>query len=226
MEAIEAEAADALRRAGRSWDSLRILAVSKFRRMEEIEALCSLGQKMLGENRVEEILRKKPLLQKSTPDLRWHLIGSLQRRKVKSVVGQVELIQSLDRLSLAYELEKRAAELGTVVSVLLQLNGSEEVQKHGFAPTELERAYLEIRTLPHLKICGLMTMAENTENQARRRAAFRRCRELFTLLKEEERRRSVEESPFTILSMGMSGDFAEAIEEGATMVRIGSRIFE
>jgi pyridoxal phosphate enzyme (YggS family) len=218
IEQIKEEIEKACLKVGRNPNEVRLLAVSKTFPVEIIKEAYNAGQCLFGENRVQELCTKTPLL---PADIEWHLIGTLQRNKVKNVLGKVALIHSVDSVSLAREIDKRAARKNLMVDVLLQVNVAGEKTKHGFIPEEVKSKVKEICKLPRIKIKGLMTMAPFTENPEEVRPIFR---ELRTLAESIEKLQ-LPEVQMKELSMGMSNDFRVAIEEGATLVRIGSRIF-
>ena len=194
---------------------VRIVAVTKTHGPEAVRAALAAGLEDVGENRVQEALAKQAELQ-DLP-VRWHLIGSLQRNKARLAVGRFALIHSVDRLELAEELAKRVPP-GTRQAILVEANCSGEPQKGGVEPEGFEPLLEKIRALPALELRGLMTMAELTEDEGVQRAAFRRLRAL-----QDRGRTAGFELPE--LSMGMSGDFTVAVEEGATMVRLGTLLF-
>lgn len=196
--------------AGRNLADLRLVAVSKTQSAEAIETLYDAGQRDFGENRVQEALEKQLVCPK---DVRWHLIGSLQRKKVPKVIGRFALIHSVDSAELAEKIASCSAQQGLQTSVLLQVNCSGEESKHGLAPGDWERVLPEITQLAGLSVQGLMTMAPLTDDEALIRACFRQLRELRDAWGLSE------------LSMGMSNDFRIAIEEGATLLRIGRALF-
>lgn len=202
------------RRAG--WTHpVRIVAVTKTHGPEAVRAAARAGIDAVGENRVQEALAKQDAV--GPIDLEWHLIGTLQRNKVRQITGRFALIHSVDREELAVELDRRQPP-GRRQPVLVQVNCSEEAQKGGVAPAELPALLDRIAALPGLELRGLMTLAELTDEAARQRQAFRRLR---TLREEAEARGH----RLPELSMGMSGDFGVAVEEGATMVRLGTVLF-
>ena len=186
-----------------------LVAVSKTKPVEDIMALYELGQRDFGENYVQELVDKAALL---PDDIRWHFIGHLQTNKVKYIVPLVQLIQGVDSLKLLKEINKQAEKSGKVVDCLLQVYIASEETKFGLNRQELEEALGEATQLKHVAIRGLMGMASFTASEDQLRAEFRNLRSLF-------------HPPLSILSMGMSADYALAIEEGSTMVRIGSRLF-
>lgn len=194
---------------------VRIVAVTKTHGPEAVQAAVDAGLTLIGENKVQEALTK----QAATHHLpvEWHLIGSLQRNKVRQVVGHFALIHSIDRLDLAEEFQKRVP-AGAKQAVLLQVNCSGEPQKGGVEPEACLRLLDEIRTLDRLEVQGLMTMAEFSDDASVQRAAFRRLRDL-----RDAGGRAGHHLPE--LSMGMSGDHRVAIEEGATLLRLGTFLF-
>lgn len=215
---IKNEINNICRRCGRNPDEVRVVAVSKTVSPEIIKESYQAGQAIFGENRVQEWLGKKDQL---PPDIEWHLIGTLQRNKVKYVIGGVSLIHSVDSLALAREISKEAGKKKALVPVLLQVNISREASKHGFHKELLLESLEEIASLPGIKIRGLMTIAPLADDQEKTRPVFRALR----LLAEEIAAKKVAGVDMRELSMGMSDDYVVAVEEGATLLRIGSRIF-
>jgi PLP dependent protein len=205
----------ARRQAARGWrHQVRIIGVTKTHGPEAVRAALAAGLYDIGENRVQEALQK----QDATSGLRieWHLIGTLQRNKARNAVGRFSLIHSVDRIDLARELDRRGA--GAPQDVLVQVNCSDEPQKGGVSPAGLPALLDELRQLHGLRVRGLMTMSALTEDQAEQRRAFALLREL---------RDASERQGHTLpeLSMGMSGDYPIAVEEGATMIRLGTVLF-
>jgi pyridoxal phosphate enzyme (YggS family) len=193
---------------------VRIIAVTKTHGPEAVKAALAAGLHDIGENRVQDALQK----QEATSELRmeWHLIGTLQRNKARSAVGRFCLIHSVDRSELARELDRRGS--GAPQDVLVQVNCSDEPQKGGVSPTGLPMLLDELRPLGNVRVRGLMTMSALTEDHAEQRRAFALLREL---------RDASERQGHTLpeLSMGMSGDYPIAVEEGATMIRLGTVLF-
>jgi PLP dependent protein len=210
LERVRERVARAAERAGRTPDDVLLIGVSKVVEVERIRAALAAGLGALGENRVQEAKAKVAELGRPVP---WHLIGHLQTNKVKDALPLFDLIQSLDRLELAQELERRAAAQGRVVEALLQVNVASEASKGGFAPDAVGEALDTIGTLSHVRVRGLMAIPPEVERAEDSRPWFRRLREMADKHGLRER------------SMGMSGDFEVAIEEGATMVRVGTAIF-
>ncbi|MEG7334218.1 YggS family pyridoxal phosphate-dependent enzyme [Bacillus sp. 0102A] len=205
---------EACNRSGRSSDEVTVIAVTKYVSPERAQEAVDAGITCLGENRDTELLRKQEII-KGNPE--WHFIGSLQSRKAKAVVNAVSYIHSLDRLSLAKEIEKRAE--GTV-KCFVQVNTSLEPSKHGMKKEEVIPFIQELSGFEHIVVAGLMTMAPLTDEQDQVRSCFRSLRELCHQVQELKQ----PNAPCTELSMGMSNDFEIAIEEGATYIRIGSSL--
>ena len=207
----------ARRQAAGGWTHpVTIVAVTKGFGLDAVAAARAAGLTDLGENRVQEALQKI-----DTPAGRgatWHLIGHLQRNKAKHVPGRFALVHSLDSLALAAELDKRAAAQGVRVRALLQVNVAEEAQKAGCSPAEAPELAKQLAALPHLALEGLMTIAPFTDDVTVQRHAFRGLRELRDRLQEDG-------LWLPTLSMGMSADYGTAIEEGATVIRLGTVLF-
>lgn len=240
---VKARVAGAARRAGRGEHDVLLIAVSKYAEPDQIRELVSLGHRDFGENRAANLLQRAAqtgeFLQRgkalagvvgpgaSMPDtLRWHMIGRLQRNKVKKVVEASRLIHSMDSLRLAEEIQAIAARRERPVDVLLQINCSDEPQKGGVALPASAHLAEQVETMVGVRLRGVMTMAAQCASESDLRRTFERCRECFS----EIQRRGVgadRRGPegFNILSMGMSDDFEIAIEEGANMVRVGTAIF-
>lgn len=205
------------RQAAGGWSHpVRIIAVTKGHGPETVRAAAAAGLEAVGENRVQEALAKQEACREVAVD--WHLIGTLQRNKVRQVVGRFAMIQSVDRLELAQELARRVP-TGTVQPVLVQVNCSGEAQKGGVAPGELAALLEAIRPFPSLDVRGLMTMAAFSDDVALQHRTFARLRTLRDAMQGGEGHTLPE------LSMGMSSDYPAAVEEGATMVRLGTVLF-
>ncbi|MDR1516743.1 MAG: YggS family pyridoxal phosphate-dependent enzyme [Dysgonamonadaceae bacterium] len=201
--------------------NVRLVAVSKFHPASRIREAYDTGQRVFGENRVQELVEKQPQL---PPDAEWHFIGSLQRNKVKLIVPFIACIHSLDSERLMLEIERQAAEINRVVPCLLELHVAQEESKSGFLPDECRKFLAEgrWRDCPHIRISGIMGMATFTDDETQIRKEFRLLKSLF----EEFKADYFAESPsFKEISMGMSDDYPIAVEEGSTMLRIGSLIF-
>lgn len=228
--------ADAARRAGRPKNDIVLVAVTKNAAMDDLRELMQLGHADFGENRVPNLLqraaqieeflqRRRQLTAGRAVDLprqvRWHMIGHLQRNKVRKLIGQVRLIHSVDSLRLAEEIQSAAARQEEPVEVLVQANVAGEKQKFGIAPPAVRHLLDQIDTMMNLRARGLMCMAPLADDPEAARPVFERARELF----DDLRRSGAGGDRFDILSMGMTGDFEVAIECGANVVRVGTAIF-
>ncbi len=216
---IHQEMANACEKAGRSLQDVRLLAVTKTVDAERINAAIAAGVKQIGENRVQEFLKKKDDL--NLEGVEAHLIGHLQTNKVRQIVGQVQMIQSVDSIRLAQAIDKRSRELGIVTPVLVEVNIGGEEAKSGIAPIELEQLLEELAPLEGIHVNGLMTVPPILEKEAEKRRIFSKMYQLFIDIKAKK----LDNIDMQELSMGMSGDYREAILEGSTIVRIGSAIF-
>ena len=208
---------EAARERSKYGQNVRLVAVTKFHPLSAMEEALRAGATDVGENRVQEMEEKHARL---TLPATWHLLGHLQKNKVKKAVAMADLIQSCDSISIMEEIDKRAAEIGKVQDILLEFNISGEESKTGFAPGDLEAAAKAARGLSHVRVVGLMCMAPIEEDAEKTRPVFREGRALWEKLKEY-----FPEKQITVLSMGMTQDFETAIEEGSTMVRVGTAIF-
>lgn len=198
-------------------DQVNVIAVTKYVDVATTEALVKTGIQHIGENRVDKFLEKYQALKDY--DLTWHLIGSLQRRKVKDVINLVDYFHALDSVKLAQEIQKRAEH---PIKCFLQVNISGEESKHGFAPDELDDVLAEIAQLDKIEIVGLMTMAPFEASQEELQYIFSKTHQLQKQLEKKQ----LKNMPFSELSMGMSRDFEVAIANGATYVRIGTSFFK
>lgn len=208
----------AAERAGRRPEEVKLIAVTKNVPVEAIRAALAAGVRAVGENRVQEAQQKVAVLGKG---VEWHFIGHLQTNKVKYLVDWADLIHSLDRLRLAEELEKQGARTGRKWDVLVQVNLTGEASKFGLAPQEVRPFLEKVVAFPHLRVVGLMTIGPLTHDPEETRPVFRRLREFAAELAAE----GWPGVKMEHLSMGMSSDFEVAVEEGATMVRVGTAIF-
>ena len=211
--------AEAKKRAGRS-RQITLVAVTKSASDEELLALCALGVADVGENRPQALARRGQLLGAAGYFPRLHEIGNLQENKVRAIADNVFLIHSLDRVALAEEIEKQAAKRDKTISVLVEINSAREAQKGGVLPEDALDFCERVTGFPHLRLCGMMTMGPVLSDPE----AYRPYFSLTKKLCDEAARRFSISSP--VLSMGMSDSFEVAIEEGATLVRIGRRLFE
>lgn len=199
--------------------SVTLVAVTKTRMPEEIAEVLNAGQTILGENRVQELKDKYPFV---SDQAQWHLIGHLQHNKVKYIVDKVTLIHSLESDKLAEEIDRRAQMEHKIMEVLVQVNIANEESKYGLAKAEVVPFLQRVAQLPGLRVKGLMNIAPHYEDVEQVRPIFKQMYQLFN----EIRKMELPNIDMEILSMGMSGDFVIAVEEGANMVRIGSRIFK
>ena len=213
---IQQRIADAGARARRQPDSVTLLAVTKGQPPEAVNEAARLGLTLFGENKVQEAKAKIPLC---SGKLRWQMIGHLQSNKCRDAVELFGMIQSVDSLALAQEISKRAAQSGRTMPILLEVNAVGEASKFGYRPEQLLADLAQINTLPRIEVHGLMTVPPWSAVAENVRPVFRQLREL------KERCEAILGAPLPHLSMGMSGDFEVAIEEGATMVRIGTALF-
>lgn len=208
----------ACRRCGRDPRSVRLVAVSKTHPSTSVEEAAGAGQEIFGENYVQEFAAKADVV---TVPVQWHFIGSLQSNKVKYLAGRVAMIHSVDRLSLAEELDRQWGKLGRTLEILIEINLGDEGSKGGTSASAAIELVQSIAALPHLKICGLMALPPYLEDAEAVRPYFRRLRELASRIEAS----AIPGVVMRELSMGMSHDFEVAIEEGATQVRVGTAIF-
>ena len=205
-------------RAGRRPEEVTLIAVSKTKPVPMLEEAYAAGTRDFGENKVQEILAKKPELPQ---DIRWHMIGHLQRNKVSQVIGNAVMIHSVDSLRLARQIEAEAAKKEVDVDLLLEVNVAREESKYGFMLEEVEDAVMAIKDFPHVHIKGLMTIAPFVDNPEENRGIFKKLFEFAV----DIGRKNIDNVTMGVLSMGMTGDYEVAVEEGATMVRVGTGIF-
>ena len=205
-------------RAGRDPGDVTLIAVSKTKPVELLREAYDLGTRVFGENKVQEIVEKYEALPK---DIHWHMIGHLQRNKVKYIIDKVDLIHSVDSVRLAETIEKEAAKHDLTANILLEVNVAEEESKFGLKVDEVEQVVDEIAKFSHIKVCGLMTIAPFVENPEENRPYFRRLCNLSVDIGGK----NVDNVTMSILSMGMTNDYEVAVEEGATMVRVGTGLF-
>lgn len=209
---------EACDKSGRNIHEVTLIAVSKTKPLSDIEELIEHGVMVYGENKVQELVEKYENVSKPVS---WHLIGHLQTNKVKYIVDKVELIHSVDSLRLAKEIEKEAAKKNIICNVLIEVNIAGEDTKFGVSRLEAIPLVEEISTLPHVRIKGLMTIAPFVENAEDNRVHFRNLHQLLLDIKSK----NIDNVDMSILSMGMTNDYMIAVEEGATMVRVGTGIF-
>lgn len=218
IESVEERISGACRRAGRDRSEVNLICVTKTKPEEMLREAYEAGQRDFGENKVQEIVRKKPAL---PDDIRWHMIGHLQRNKVKQLIGQTVMIHSVDSFRLAEAISAEAVKAGIVIPVLIEVNMADEETKFGVSPREALQLITDASELKGIKIEGLMTIAPYTEDPESNRPYFAGLRELAVDIGQK----CIDNVSMGVLSMGMTGDFEVAIEEGATHIRVGTGIF-
>ena len=217
-DAVEARVQKACERSGRDRAAVTLIAVSKTKPLAMLREAYDFGVRQFGENKVQELNEKIPAL---PSDIHWHMIGHLQRNKVKYIVGAVDLIHSVDSVRLAEEISKQAVKKDVTCDILIEVNMAQEETKFGLFRDEVLQMVRECSALPNLRIRGLMTIAPNVDQAEDNRKYFRAIRELSVDITTE----NIDNVSMDFLSMGMTGDFEVAIEEGATHVRVGTAIF-
>ena len=234
LKSVKERIAGACDKAGRDPSGVKLIAVTKYVGLDVVKHMVDLGFSDLGESRVQELCKRAGMVNEllsrrprdpaagAVPRPRWHMVGHLQRNKVKQVVPWVDMIQSVDSLRLAEEIDTQAGKIDRVIDVLLQVNTSGEPQKHGVAVGAATHLAEHIAPLPHLNLCGLMAMAPLVEDRGIIYDSFVRCQELYDEIVHEVRLGE----QFRHLSLGMSTDFEIGIAVGATIVRIGSALFK
>ena len=218
LQEVEKRIQEACARAGRDRSEVTLVSVSKTKPVEMLQEAYDLGVRVFGENKVQEIRDKYDALPK---DIEWHMIGHLQTNKVKYIVDKVKLIHSVDSLRLAEIIEKEAEKHNRSVDILLEVNVAEETSKFGLKTVEVIPFAEKIAQFPHINMRGLMTIAPFVDDPEKNRTIFRDLHKLYVDIKEK----NIDNGTVSILSMGMTNDYEVAIEEGATMVRIGTGIF-
>ena len=202
-------------------EKAKLVAVSKYRSIDELEQLYDSGLREFGENRVQELLEKYPHFEGR---VKWHLIGTLQKNKVKYIIDKVVLIHSVDSVALAKEINSHAVKHSLVMPILLQVNYAKEESKHGFNEEDVEEALIEISKLSNVRVDGIMVMAPNVDDEEFLSTFFIKIRNNFDNLMQKFNK--YDTINISILSMGMSGDFEIALQNGSNMVRVGSALFE
>ena len=215
---VEARIKAACERAGRRREEVTLIAVSKTKPVRDIYEVMETGIKDFGENKVQEMCDKMEMIQQP---LNWHMIGHLQRNKVKYIVDKATLIHSVDSLRLAQQISQEAQKKSVESNILIEVNVAEEESKFGLSTEEVIQMVEEISKLPSVHIKGLMTVAPFTDNPEENRPYFRNLKQLAVDIAEK----NIDNVTMSVLSMGMTGDYEVAIEEGATMVRVGTGIF-
>jgi len=215
---VEEEIVKACNRSNRNRNEVTLIAVSKTKPVETLQEAYNLGVRVFGENKVQELVDKYDTLPN---DIHWHMIGHLQRNKVKYIIDKVDYIHSLESVRLAEAIEKEAAKHNIIIRVLIEVNVAGEESKFGLTPEEVPAFVEEISKFPHLKVMGLMTIAPFVENPEENRPVFKALKKLSVDIAAK----NIDNVSMNVLSMGMTNDYQIAIEEGATMVRVGTGIF-
>ena len=218
LEEVEEKIAKACERAGRAREEVTLIAVSKTKPVEMLQEIYDEGIRDFGENKVQEMCDKMEVLPEN---IKWHMIGHLQRNKVKYIAGKVELIHSVDSIRLAKQISDEAQKQSIEIPVLLEVNVAREESKFGFFTEETEDACREISKMPGIRVKGLMTSAPFVENAEDNRKYFKKLYELAVDIQSK----NIDNISMRELSMGMTGDYVVAVEEGATIVRVGTGIF-
>ena len=218
IEKVQKNIKQSCRTAGRAETEVTLIAVSKTKPVPMLMDAYECGCRHFGENKVQELVAKYEVMPK---DIHWHMIGHLQRKKVKYIIDKVSLIHSVDSMRLAEEISREASKRGIEVSVLIEVNAAEEESKYGVSVQETLPLIQEIASLPGIHIKGLMTIAPYVENSEENRPYFKIMQQLAVDIS----RKNIDNVSMNILSMGMTGDYMTAVEEGATCVRVGTGIF-
>ena len=217
-EQVVANVKKACERSGRNFQDITIVAVSKTKPLSDVEELLSHGVMEFGENKVQEMVDKYEHVSKP---VHWHLIGHLQTNKVKYIVDKVCMIHSVDSLNLAKTIEKEAAKHDVTVKILIEVNVAQEETKFGLSCDEVLPLIQEIKDFPHIRVKGLMTIAPFVDDPEDNRVYFRKLKDLSLDIQSK----SIDNIDMSVLSMGMTNDYEVAVEEGATLVRVGTGIF-
>lgn len=218
IKSIREKIDNAAQKAGRDPKDVLLLAVSKTVDVPRIKAAVAEGLDELGENHVQEIMEKyEPM----GPDVKWHMIGHLQTNKVKYIIDKVKLIHSVESLKLAEEINKQAKKHGLVMDILVEINMAKEESKYGIMPEDAPAFIESLSSLENIRVRGLMTVAPNVENGEENRVYFRNMKKLLVDINAK----NINNINMDVLSMGMTGDYITAVEEGATIVRVGTGIF-
>lgn len=209
---------DACKKVGRDVSEVTLITVSKTKPLSDLRIAYEEGSRDFGENKVQELISK---IDEMPSDVKWHLIGHLQRNKVKYIAGKVAMIHSVDSYRLAEEINVQAKKNSCVIPILIEINIAGEDTKFGIKPEEAEELIREISELENVKVSGLMTIAPNVANPEENRAYFKAMKDLFVDISSK----NIDNVEMKVLSMGMTNDYTVAVEEGATMIRVGTGIF-
>lgn len=218
LQCVEEKICRACDRSGRSRKEVTLIAVSKTKPIEDLKEAYAHGARCFGENKVQEITEKYPQMPE---DVKWHMIGHLQRNKIKYIIDKVSLIHSVDSLRLAEAIQAEAAKHQVIMPILIEVNVAEEESKFGLSVEETLPLIEQVSTMENLRVQGLMTIAPYVDDPEENRWVFQRLRKLSVDIS----RKNINNVNMCVLSMGMTGDYEVAIEEGATMVRVGTGIF-
>jgi len=218
LKTVESNIVRACERSGRNRADVTLIAVSKTKPVEQMEEAMAAGMRTFGENKVQEIIKKQPYF---PDDVDWHMIGHLQRNKVRQIAGKVAMIHSVDSLRLAEQIQKEYEAIGKVAKILIEVNIAREETKFGLMPEETEAVIREAAKMGNIEVRGLMTIAPYVEDPQENRVHFCNLRKLLVYINSK----NIDNVNMTELSMGMTGDYEIAIEEGATFVRVGTGIF-
>lgn len=217
-EQVKENIKNACDKAKRNIEEVTLIAVSKTKPLEMLKEAYEAGARDFGENKVQELVDKIPNM---PDDIRWHMIGHLQRNKVKYIVDKVYMIHSVDSLRLAEEISKEAVKNNVVVKILIEVNVAQEESKFGLSTDQVEELLLQIKDLPGISVQGLMTIAPYVDDPEENREVFQKLKQLSVDIKAK----NIDNINMNVLSMGMTGDYMVACEEGATFVRVGTGIF-
>lgn len=218
LDIVERNIQAACDKAGRDRSEVTLVAVSKTKPVSDLMEAYDAGIRVFGENKVQELVDK---MEKMPGDIHWHMIGHLQRNKVKYIVGKVELIHSVDNAELAEEINRRAEKAGVVQDILIEVNIADEETKFGIAKEEVKDFYVNISKLPYVNVRGVMCIAPYVVEPEQNRHYFADLRKIFVDITNN----IVDNSRVDIMSMGMTGDYQVAVEEGATLIRVGTGVF-
>ena len=217
-EEVQKKITEACKRAGRNREEVTLIAVSKTKPVEMLSEIYDLGERNFGENKVQELTEKEEVLPKN---IHWHMIGHLQRNKVKYIIDKVSMIHSVDSIRLAETIEKEAAKKDICMPILIEVNVAEEESKFGLSVEEVLPFLEEICSYQHIKVMGLMTIAPFVADPEENREVFQKLKKLSVDIAAK----NINNVNMSVLSMGMTNDYQVAVEEGATMVRVGTGIF-
>lgn len=218
LEQVKQNIQEACDKSGRKSGEVTLIAVSKTKPVAMLQEAYDLGVRVFGENKVQELVDKYEVLPK---DIEWHMIGHLQTNKVKYIIDKVAMIHSVDSIKLAETIEKEAAKKNCIANILIEVNVAEEDSKFGLKVEEVIPFIEKISVFPHIRVKGLMTIAPFVENAEENRAVFADLRKLSVDIESK----NIDNTNMSVLSMGMTNDYEVAVEEGATMVRVGTGIF-